>query len=394
MNYDLAEKIENAILSGKENDQYDFKQEWHSDNERLLHDILCFANTLHNYDCYIIFGVSDAHMIIGVTESHRKKQVDVLDMLANVGFAGDYTPSISVDAVSIMDKEIDVLTIINSFDVPYYVKKKPTSYTNIHEGYIYVRHGDKNTPINQNASMPDIEMLWKKRLGLTMPPLEQIRQRLINKPEWVSNEAGYYNVYKPDFQLLYQEDAEDERLKEEFYVYTQYNSRFLYSNIVIMFNTTVLNCIQLISLDSGRYTTPVPSWGFLGKDEHMEPLYIYKYYLKNSFAYQLQQFLYDEGNSEQVEARRRYDDVILYFDDETERELFEAYVQKNRIIMLGYLEEADKHYYTLDTSNQSANAESRKRLSMGLALNKALSQFRRSKADGEMIIKSTVRTAH
>ncbi len=383
MDYTFSEKILNAILNGKENDQYDFKQVWHSENERLLHDILCFANTIHNYDCYIIFGVSDAHEIIGVTESHRKKQSDVLDMLANVGFSGDYTPIISVDTISVMSKEIDVLTILNSFNVPYYVKKKPSGYTNIHEGYIYVRHGDKNTSVNQNASMPEIEMLWKKRFGLTMPPLEQIRQRLINKLEWVSNEEGYYNVYKPDFQLLNYEDAEDERLVGEFYVYTQYNSRFSYSNIKVMFNTTVLNTFQLVSLDSGRYTTPVPSWGYLGKDEYMAPLYIYKYYHKSSFIYQLQQFLFDEDNPEQSDAKRRYDDVILYFDDETERILFEAFVLSNRSIMLGNLEEADKHYYTLDSSNQLMNIESRKRLSMGWALNKALMQFRERKACGE-----------
>lgn len=376
MNYDLAEKIENAILSRKENDQYDFKQEWHSENERLLHDILCFANTVHNYDCYIIFGVSDAHKIIGVTESHRKKQADVMDMLANVGFAGDYTPSISVDTVSIMGKEIDVLTILNSFDVPYYVKKKPSSYTNIHEGYIYVRNGDKNTPINQNACMPDIEMLWKKRLGLTMPPLEQIRQRLSNKLEWTSREEGYYNAYKPEFQLLYQEDDDDDRLVGEFYVYSQTNSRFLYENIKVMCNTTVLDRVQLVSLDSGRYTTPVPAWGFLGKDEHLDPLYIYKYYLMDSFDYCLQKFLFNDENSEQVWAKRRYDEVVLYFIDGNEQMAFEQFVLGIRPQMEKYICEADNHYYTIDSGNTLVNTEARKRLSMGLALNRALSEYR------------------
>jgi hypothetical protein len=38
VNYDLALKIENALKSGKENDQFDFKQEWHKENERLLHE--------------------------------------------------------------------------------------------------------------------------------------------------------------------------------------------------------------------------------------------------------------------------------------------------------------------------------------------------------------------
>ena len=47
-------------------------------------------------------------------------------------------------------------------------------YCNLKEGYIYVRVGDKNTPISQNATIPQIEMLWKKRFGLTQPPLTTI----------------------------------------------------------------------------------------------------------------------------------------------------------------------------------------------------------------------------
>jgi len=35
-----------------------YKQEWHSENERLLLGILCHANTVHNEDCYILFGVN------------------------------------------------------------------------------------------------------------------------------------------------------------------------------------------------------------------------------------------------------------------------------------------------------------------------------------------------
>jgi len=116
----------------------------------------------------------------------------------------------------------------------------------------------------------------------------------------------------------------------------------------------------------------------------MNSLYIYKYYLKNSFAYQLQQFLFNEDNSEQVWAKHKYDEVILYFDNDTERILFEAYVLDNPSLISEYLQEADKHYYTLDSGNQLVNVESRKRLSMGLALNEALSQFRDRGTGGKM----------
>ena len=82
-----------------EGDYWDFKQEWHSDNERLLLDILCFANTVHNKDCYLIIGVADNGNIIGLTEKspNRKNQAAVIDLLSNSMFAGDFVPEVSVD---------------------------------------------------------------------------------------------------------------------------------------------------------------------------------------------------------------------------------------------------------------------------------------------------------
>lgn len=41
-------KILTLINKKVEGDYWDYKQEWHSENERLLLDILCFANTVHS----------------------------------------------------------------------------------------------------------------------------------------------------------------------------------------------------------------------------------------------------------------------------------------------------------------------------------------------------------
>lgn len=167
MGGNLKTKINNLIKSKTEGDYWDYKQEWHKDTERLLHDILCFANTIHNRDCYLIIGVSDDGEIIGCKDENRVKQASILDLLSNTVFAGDITPEIKVETITIDCKEIDILTVFNSFNVPYYLKKKSRKHSNIKEGYIYTRVGDKNTPINQNANIQQIEMLWKKRLGLT-----------------------------------------------------------------------------------------------------------------------------------------------------------------------------------------------------------------------------------
>lgn len=158
--------IRKLIEKKFEDDYWDFKQVWHEDNERLLHDILCFANTVHDKDCYIIIGVSDNGEIVGVSEKNRMNQADILDLLSNTDFAGDNIPKINLNTIEVEGKYIDVLTICNSYNVPYYLNSKSIKYSKIRDGYIYTRVGDRNTPINQNANIQQIEMLWKKRLGL------------------------------------------------------------------------------------------------------------------------------------------------------------------------------------------------------------------------------------
>ena len=81
------------------------------------------------------------------------------------------------------------------------------------EGCIYTRVGDKNTPDNGNALISQIEMLWKKRLGLTKPKLDFIKEHLLKKEEWVqsSDDSTYkyfdYNIYLPEYTI---EEIEDE----------------------------------------------------------------------------------------------------------------------------------------------------------------------------------------
>jgi hypothetical protein len=379
----IERKIRNLIDTKSEGDYWDFKQEWHKDNERLLHDILCFANTVHDRDCHIIIGVSDSGEVIGVNKDERLKQAGILDLLSNTVFAGDNTPDIRVDTIIIEGKEIDVLTILNSYTVPYYLKSKSKKYNNIKEGYIYTRVGDKNTPITQNATIQQIEMLWKKRLGLTQPPLLQIVSRIENKSEWVGNEDIYYNLYKPEFRLIEQYEGEEYgRKRGEFYVYSQTNSRFSYKNLKIMFNQTTLEEFQLVVLDSGRYKTPIPEWGYIGYDKwHVNHKYTYKYYLKNSIAYKLQLFFYDADDMEEVHAKRRFDEVILYFEHEGERLEFEYYVENNQSTIDSYLLETKEVYYSVDTENERDAEECKHKLSVGLALNRALEKFREYKRE-------------
>ena len=78
--YELEERIESFIMKRCETEQCDFKQEWHQKAEDLIKDIVCFANTVHDKDCYLVFGISDDYKIVGMTKP-RRKQADIIDTL-------------------------------------------------------------------------------------------------------------------------------------------------------------------------------------------------------------------------------------------------------------------------------------------------------------------------
>ena len=132
--------------------------------------------------------------------------------------------------------------------------------------------------------MQQIELLWKKRLGLLSPPLEQIVSRMRNKSEWQEIGDTYYNVFNPDFKIKEEWDQEEYRdYKREYYSYNQYNESTNYINLYVLCRETVLKEFQVVLLDSGRYKTPAPTWGFIhDPTRYSESLYVYKYILKDS----------------------------------------------------------------------------------------------------------------
>lgn len=347
----------------------------------MLHDILCFANTVHNQDCYIIIGVADNGEIVGLSEDspNRKNQENILTLLHSTVFAGDLTPSISLETIKIRDKEVDVLTIHNSFNVPYYLKFVSKKSNGLQFGYIYSRNGDRNTPISENSSMGQIELLWKKRLGLLNPPLQQIVSRLKNKIEWEQIEYTYYNIYNPDFKLVKEWDIEDRRTDNRpFYSYNQCNESTSLSTLKIMCKETVLKQFEVVILDSGRYSTPTPELGFIHDPLYKtETLFEYRYMLKGSIDFAIQQFLYDEENQEERMAKYRFDEVVLYFDTKEEQEEFHQTVESNPEIVNQYIEDAKLGRYPISSNNKLEIKDVTNKLITGFAFNRFLYDYRR-----------------
>lgn len=323
-NLELTDLVKLCISRGHEGDFWDFKQEWHKDMPALIKDIICFVNTVHSENCYLIFGISDDCRVVGMKQS-RYELANIIDALSKLEFATIDVPEITLDTIVLDSIEVDVLTILNTDNTPIYLRKP---YGKMRPGCIYLRKGDRNTPDNSNALFGDIEMLWKKRFRLTKPPLEYIKNHLNNPLEWNETQDCYYNIFRPEYVLEHVYDESDRDLRAEFYAYAMTNEHVVYSSIVVKCSGTIVDNYQIVALDGGRYTTPTPEWGFLGKRlTENGPEFSYKYFLKDSFRYSLHSFMYHEENGEERYAHDDLMDIVLLFDSVDEKNEFEKYVE-------------------------------------------------------------------
>lgn len=323
-NLELTDLVKVCISRGHEGDFWDFKQEWHKDMPALIKDIICFVNTVHSENCYLIFGISDDCRVVGMKQS-RYELANIIDALSKLEFATIDVPEITLDTIVLDGIEVDVLTILNTDNTPIYLRKP---YGKMHPGCIYLRKGDRNTPDNSNALFGDIEMLWKKRFRLTKPPLEYIKNHLNNPLEWNETQDCYYNIFRPEYVLEHVYNESDRDLRAEFYAYAMTNEHVVYSSMVVKCSGTIVDNYQIVALDGGRYTTPTPEWGFLGKRlTENGPEFSYKYFLKDSFRYSLHSFMYHEENGEERYAHDDLMDIVLLFDSVDEKNEFERYVE-------------------------------------------------------------------
>lgn len=358
------------LSQGKEGECWDFKQEWHSETSDLIKDIVCFANTVHDEDCYLIFGVSNDLVLTGMKKA-RMKQADIIDAISNLEFAGDIYPKIEIETINLDGYELDVLVVFNVEKTPIYLKKP---YGKMRAGCVYLRTGDKNTPDNGNAHIFDIENLWKKRLGLTKPSLEYIYDRMVNKLEWSEYQGTYYNKFKPEYTIEITDYEHDNH--PEFYAYSMTNDSTSYEMLNIKYQNTILDSYQLVILDSGRLTIPVPEWGTVCYDKYgLSPKYYYKYYILGSQTYQVLSFMYDPRNEEQRYAFTRLNNVVLIYRSEEEKLAFEAFIESNKTLLEKTVEN-NRQYKYVNAGSELETKVCIERLRVGVSLNKILNEWR------------------
>ncbi|WP_134684879.1 ATP-binding protein [Brevibacillus migulae] len=375
----LADEIALFISSKRESDYWDFKEKYHSNKANLLHDIICMANNRADRDAYIIFGVSDVYEIKGVEgDENRKTQQNVIDFLKAKKFSGGIRPSVELKSLFIQGKLIDVLIVKNSTETPFFLTEDYSDQGRIvRANYIYTRVGDSNTEINKSADINHIEYLWKKRFLLNRPPLEQIKNKLRTKSEWKREEGMFYNVFNPEYTISLEYDADCDR--PEFYSYVMTNHSTSFGILDIRCFGTKMFSQQYAVLDSGRYVTTVPEWGFISFEKHNhDETYSYKYFVKNSLNYILHEFLLEDDH-EAIWARNRFYEVVVTFNSEMERELFEEYLVRNKQQFIDELCKDEDTYEWIYSENEREKKHIRKGIKTGIALNSLLEKYRRLK---------------
>lgn len=329
----LNNKILTLIEMKREGSYWDYKEKYHSNNAKFIHDIICLANNLDNKDAYLIFGVSDNGEVKGISgDENRKNQADIVDMLRNQKFAGRVPPFVKLETILYSDKEIDVLVIFKSNQVPYYLEEQFTrDKSKILPGVIYTRRQDSNTPIDGIASIYEIEHLWRRRFGLDLLPFDKLRNFIKDKYLWENNSDGRYYKPSPEFTFVEVNDSEDRR-RDVFYAYTQMNQSHYFKEYQFRYHQTILYESEMVVMDSGRYMTSTPKLEVLDLDIEQHSalnFLLYNYYTRDSIEWDIHKFLFDSYNHEAVISNRRFLEVILIFDNDDEKEEFNRYLIEN-----------------------------------------------------------------
>lgn len=305
-NDQLDEIIMELLRLGVEGEYWDFKEkpyffEGQSDKDKnkkkgdLLHDIICMANNLSNRDAYIIMGIQDKPVkITGAKQfSNKWTQENYQDFLQNLTWAGDMIPI--VEFRTIHDGKLDVLIIKKSNRVPLYITKKCNK---VRENQIYVRKGSKNTAIDSQAEIGDIEKLFEFRFGLTPYPKECVINYISDHGHWIEMKEDYetrswYYEKFPEYTIELSWDPDNETLASPDYAYVQMNCKSSWQVLRVKYHQTTLMEYTAHYVDETRGIVISPKNGSikLSKGNTMPMIKHFYYYLEDSIEIKLMYLL-------------------------------------------------------------------------------------------------------
>jgi hypothetical protein len=318
---DLQSKIRELIYKKKEGEYWDFKQTY-PENVDLLHDVLCMANCLFKGNRYIIIGVKDNFEIIGIDEP--KKQADVNDFFSNIHFAGDIRPEIELNNLKIDNKQVDVITICDKPNKPYFLSKDFSEGKRvIRAGVVYSRVGDKNTAINCTVDLYHLEKMWEQHFGLDEPIADRLRKLLKKPQEWsnlvdtqeISSYNKLYHKYSPEFTI---ELSEPEEREGESFCYYFFNKTSFWETAYFKYNSVTIFNLDYVYCDEMRILLPVPEIMNLNPGSYG---YWFYYYILNNDRGLFLQFIH---NDVKIESRGECPPILIFESDDE----FRDFVQK------------------------------------------------------------------
>lgn len=374
-NQEIEDIVREFFYQETEGEYWDFKEkpyfyEGQSKEEKnkkkndLLHDIICMANNLSNRDAYIIMGIQNKPVkITGVKQfSNKWTQENYQDFLQNLTWAGDIIPTVEFRTIN--DGDLDVLIIKKSNKVPLYITKK---YSKVRENQIYVRKGSKNTAIDSQAEIGDIEKLFEFRFGLTPFPKERVINYITDHDHWIEMKGNYetrswYYEKFPEYTMELVDDPQNDELRAPVYALIHPNTRSTWEILRIKYHQTILLEFSSHYIDEYRGLSVQPKYNFLKFSNGFEDIKLnstYYYYLHDSIEIKLM-YLLKELLNQDGDAWRRHLSLIPVFYSDDERKAIEVYIEENRTdilvkikkesekVCLGYNYEGDEQHSKWD----------------------------------------------
>ena len=396
INDQLDEIVREFFYQETEGEYWDFKEkpyfyEGQSKEEKnkkkndLLHDIICMANNLSNRDAYIIMGIQDKPVkITGVKQfSNKWTQENYQDFLQNLTWAGDMIPTVEFRTIN--NGDLDVLIIKKSNRVPFYVTKK---YSKVRENRIYVRKGSKNTAIDSQAEIGDIEKLFEFRFGLTPFPKERVINYITDHDHWIEMKGNYetrswYYEKFPEYTMELVDDPQNDELKAPVYALIQSNARTTWQILRLKYHQTILLEFSSHYIDEYRGISVQPKYNFLKLFDRMDSIKfpsMYYYYLYNSVEIELMCLL-KELMQQDGEAWRRHLSLIPVFYDDEERNVIEEYIEGNKSDILVEIKKESENIclgYNYD-GDEKRNKWDREEIAVTKVVKNILDEYRKNK---------------
>jgi len=246
-----------TLMQQPESETLDLKRQFPDNTVELLHDILCLANSYAETHRYLVFGVANDRTVVGVeADPNRKRNSDLQDMLRASNL--NRIPDVRLTEYQLAGHTVAVLNILNRPDKPFFLTRdKNHGQLRLRNGVVYTRIGDTNVPWNESAPEDRMELMWRERFGLNLPPLERFHRLLADPDRWVQGSDGIrHHVDFPEFTIADGQDLVPD-FKEPWA--NQFPDEHASSHFVeLRYAGTTLKQLVFVYCDGARYRIPLP----------------------------------------------------------------------------------------------------------------------------------------